>query len=197
MLIVLKQLNVHHGDPGLRLWASSLPTLAEGESILVGTLNPPEHKGGCASDWTPRYFAPREAPLGAWEHSEMLPPCGDCRQEQGAPWPTPSNKPVPQRLPLGSHFPFTHSPPPTPDPHLLTSSSCSRVVTKSCLNLMLELGIFLSAKSTTECTFEFLRIFLEIFFVFLGESTSLRVSESSLQLRVPLTGIPTERGSPS
>lgn len=42
MLILLKQLSVHHGDPGLSARGASLHPLAEDGSMPVGTLNPPD-----------------------------------------------------------------------------------------------------------------------------------------------------------
>lgn len=96
MLIVLKQLNVHHGHPGLPLWASSLPTLAEGESIPVGTLNPPEHRGGCASDWTPRHSEPLGGSPGRIGNIQK---CCHLVATAG------KSKALPGQLPLTNQFP--------------------------------------------------------------------------------------------
>lgn len=77
MLILLKQLNAPCGAPALLHWLSSLPSLAEDTASQVGTLNLPEHKGGCAPDQAPRH--PSTLRGGPWvdlEHSEMLPSCG-------------------------------------------------------------------------------------------------------------------------
>lgn len=77
MLILLKQLNAPCGAPALLHWLSSLPSLAEDRASQVGTLNLPEHKGGCAPDQAPRH--PSTLRGGPWvdlEHSEMLPSCG-------------------------------------------------------------------------------------------------------------------------
>lgn len=96
MLILLKQLSVHHGDPGLSALGASLHPLAEDGSMPFGTLNPPERKGGSASDWTPSHASSlRGSPWVDLEHSEMLPSCGTFRTEQGAPWPAPPiNQPL-------------------------------------------------------------------------------------------------------
>lgn len=157
-LILLKQLNAHHGALALLPWPSSLPSLADDGAAQAGTLNPPEHEGGCTPDQAPKH--PSALRGGTWvslKHSEMLPSCGTFRREQDAlgPASTTSSWKAPQssRFLLSSSFSILTSLP------LLQGGK----VTKACLPIIRGFGVLPLEMSITRMHFRTPRSFFKFF----------------------------------